>query len=85
MKKLIVTTLIVALVAGSAFAKIMLPDAEEIALDNGLTIVIIEKHNLPLFSFQMTFPVLASIPTKEFSTIAAIIFLPPRSTIMGEE
>jgi len=55
MKKLIITTLILALVAGSAFAKVTLPEVEELTLDNGLTIVIIEKHNLPLFSLQMTF------------------------------
>lgn len=55
MKKLILIALAAILATGTAFAKVTLPDVEEITLDNGLTIVIIEKHTLPLFSFQMTF------------------------------
>jgi zinc protease len=55
MKKLIVTVALAVLMAGNALAKVTLPEAEEITLDNGLTIVVIEKHNLPLFSFQMAF------------------------------
>jgi zinc protease len=43
------------LVAGTTVAKITLPPAEEIKLDNGLTVTVIERHNLPLFSFRMTF------------------------------
>jgi len=55
MRKMIISVLLAVLMTGHASAKITLPDAEEITLDNGLTIIIIEKHNLPLFSFQMTF------------------------------
>lgn len=55
MKRAFFIAFVAILVAGSVSAKVTLPSAEEIVLDNGLTVVVIEKHNLPLFSFQMTF------------------------------
>ncbi len=55
MRKLILIALVAIMATGTALAKVTLPDVEEITLDNGLTIVIIEKHTLPLFSFQLTF------------------------------
>lgn len=55
MKKLILTSLLLVLAVGSAAARITLPQAEEVKLSNGLTIQIVERHTLPLFSLQMTF------------------------------
>jgi zinc protease len=43
------------LLTGAARAKVALPKAEEIKLDNGLTIQLVERHTLPLFSFQLQF------------------------------
>lgn len=36
-------------------AKINLPDAKSINLDNGMQILVIERHNLPLFSIELGF------------------------------
>ena len=55
MRATLTVLLAVTLIAGSAAAKIALPAAEEVTLDNGLTVQIVERHDLPLFSLQMTF------------------------------
>ena len=52
MKKLIAVFLLLAFSTGAAVAKITLPEAEEIKLTSGLTVKIVERHNLPLFSIQ---------------------------------
>jgi zinc protease len=46
---------LIALTCGAVSAKITLPEADEIKLDNGLVVQVIERHDLPLFSLQMTF------------------------------
>lgn len=55
MKKAITVLLMLTLPAVTAVTKITLPEAEEIKLPNGLTVKVVERHNLPLFSIQMTF------------------------------
>jgi len=55
MTKLLIASLLLVLTAGAASGKISLPEAEQFQLDNGLVVNVIEKHNLPLFSLQMTF------------------------------
>jgi len=55
MKKLIALSLLCLFMASISLAKITLPRADDITLDNGLTIRVIERHNLPLFSMQITF------------------------------
>ena len=55
MKKLMTLGMLLVLLTGTALARITLPEAEEIKLDNGLLVEVIERHNLPLFSIQMTF------------------------------
>ena len=55
MKKLILTISLVVLLAGTLSAKITLPKAEEFKLDNGMTVTVINRPQLPLFSLQMTF------------------------------
>jgi zinc protease len=55
MKKLIVTLSLLVLLTGTLSAKIILPKAEEFKLDNGMTVNVINRPQLPLFSLQMTF------------------------------
>ena len=55
MKRFICLTLILLTAATATYAKIILPPAQEIRLTNGLTIQVIERHNLPLFSLRLTF------------------------------
>ena len=55
MKKMILFSLVLLFAALPAAAKINLPDFEEFQLDNGLTVRVIERHSLPLFSIQMSF------------------------------
>ncbi|MEZ5359114.1 MAG: pitrilysin family protein [Candidatus Zixiibacteriota bacterium] len=43
------------LMAVSAFAEIHLPEAKDVKLDNGLTIRVIERHELPLFTLEFCF------------------------------
>jgi zinc protease len=47
--------LTVALVADPAWSKVALPTATEFVLENGLSVRVIERHQLPLFSLQLTF------------------------------
>jgi len=55
MKKIAILCLAVMILAGITEAKINLPQPTEIKLANGLTVMVIERHTLPLFSIQMTF------------------------------
>lgn len=55
MKKTAMLCLVVLILAGLAQAKITLPKPTEIKLANGLTVMVIERHTLPLFSIQMSF------------------------------
>ena len=55
MKKLFCAALVCLLLVGTTSAKVTLPPTTDIRLDNGLTVRIIERHNLPLFSIRMTF------------------------------
>jgi zinc protease len=55
MRKLILAGLLIALAAGTVTAEITLPEPDVIQLENGLTVQVIERSNLPLFSFQLTF------------------------------
>lgn len=55
MKKIAILCLAVLFFAVAAQAKINLPKPTEIKLANGLTVMVIERHMLPLFSIQMTF------------------------------
>lgn len=54
MKKLIVTISLLVLLTGAASSKITLPKAEQFKLGNGLTVQVIERHQLPLFSLTLT-------------------------------
>ena len=54
MKQTILIFSLLVLLAGTASAKITLPKAEEFKLGNGLTVQVIERHQLPLFSLTMT-------------------------------
>jgi len=54
MKKFIVTISLLVAMTGTALAKITLPKAEEFKLENGLTVQVIERHQLPLFSLNVT-------------------------------
>ncbi|MCP4567658.1 MAG: insulinase family protein [FCB group bacterium] len=55
MKKIFLIGLIVLFAAIPAIAKVNLPKAKEFRLDNGLTVKVVERHTLPLFSLQMSF------------------------------
>lgn len=50
----LLTILLLAMTA-AVEAKITLPPMQQIRLDNGLTIQVIERHNLPLFSLRLAF------------------------------
>jgi len=54
MKKLLLTLALCALTATAVTAKITLPKAAEFKLSNGLTVNVIERHQLPLFSVSLT-------------------------------
>lgn len=54
MRKLIVTVSLLVLLTGAASAKITLPKAEEFKLSNGMTVQVIERHQLPLFFLSLT-------------------------------
>jgi len=54
-KKLSLLLLTAALGTSLAHAKITLPRSEEFKLDNGLVVKVVERHQLPLFSLQITF------------------------------
>ncbi|MCX6833787.1 MAG: insulinase family protein, partial [candidate division Zixibacteria bacterium] len=54
MKKLIVTVSLLVFLTGVASAKITLPKAELFKLNNGMTVQVIERHQLPLFSLTLT-------------------------------
>lgn len=55
MKRLTTLCLVLALSSTTVWAKITLPGTAEIKLDNGLTVQVVERHQLPLFSLQLTF------------------------------
>ncbi|MDD4051918.1 MAG: pitrilysin family protein [candidate division Zixibacteria bacterium] len=56
MRRLIIClTLILLMTTTAVHAKITLPPMQEVRLSNGLTIQVIERHNLPLFSLRLTF------------------------------
>ena len=55
MKKFIVLWVAMVVLIGTASAKVTLPKPEEFKLDNGMTVSVIERHQLPLFSLQLTF------------------------------
>ncbi len=55
MKKSIWVFLALVLLTGISRAAISLPDAETFKLANGLTVNVIERHQLPLFSIKLTF------------------------------
>jgi zinc protease len=55
MRKLIIYCITVLILGAPLAAKINLPDAKSINLDNGLQILVIERHNLPLFSIDFGF------------------------------
>jgi zinc protease len=55
MKKLLLISVLMALTVSTVTAKITLPQPQELKLSNGLTVSVIERHQLPLFSLSMTF------------------------------
>ncbi len=55
MKKLLLACMIGILLVGAVEAKITLPKAKETKLDNGITVQVVERPKLPLFSVQMIF------------------------------
>jgi len=56
MKQFFLAVTVLALLAVSiAEAKVTLPSYQDIKLDNGLTVRVVERHNLPLFSMSLTF------------------------------
>ena len=55
MKTMIVIMLAGLFMAVSGRAGVTLPPAEQMTLDNGLTVVVIEQHELPLVSMRLTF------------------------------
>ena len=54
MRKLGLLCLALAFLSGAVSAKITLPVPTEFKLDNGLTIQVVERHQLPLFSLKLT-------------------------------
>lgn len=48
-------TLILLVAAAAVGAKVTLPPMQQFRLDNGLTIQVIERHTLPLFSLRLAF------------------------------
>jgi zinc protease len=54
-RRLICIITVALLLIGAVQAKVVLPQAEEIKLDNGLTIQLVGRHTLPLFSLQLQF------------------------------
>ena len=54
-RKLVAIILGCAALTSVAAAKITLPAAQELTFDNGLTVVVIERHTLPLFSVGVVF------------------------------
>jgi zinc protease len=55
MKKLLFLIALPVVLAGSLCAKIVLPKAEEFKLDNGMTVTVIQRPQLPLISLKLTF------------------------------
>lgn len=55
MIKRLIPLVFVLLLSASSFADLKLPEPKSFTLDNGLIVQVIEKPNLPLFSFQLTF------------------------------
>ncbi|MEE9442914.1 MAG: pitrilysin family protein [candidate division Zixibacteria bacterium] len=55
MKKLFICCIAVLILGAPIAAKINLPDAKSIKLDNGLQILVVERHGLPLFSLDFGF------------------------------
>lgn len=53
MKTAIMTALLILLAICTVDAKITLPQAGEFRLENGLTVQVVEKHTLPLFSVRL--------------------------------
>jgi zinc protease len=54
-RRLLTLTLTVALSAPTVWAKVTLPRSNEFTLANGMAVCVIERHELPLFSVQLTF------------------------------
>jgi len=54
MRKLALICWILAFLSGAVSAKITLPVPTEFKLDNGLTVQVVERHQLPLFSLTLT-------------------------------
>lgn len=55
MRKLFLFCVAMVILIGTASARITLPKGDEFKLDNGMTVSVIERHQLPLFSLQLTF------------------------------
>jgi len=55
MKKIALLLAISLIVTGAVAAKVMLPQATRFQLDNGLSVVVVERHTLPLFSIGVIF------------------------------
>ncbi len=53
--RIIITALLCLLLSAGVFAKINLPKADKIKLDNGLTILVVERPELPLFTMELCF------------------------------
>ncbi|MEW5797078.1 MAG: pitrilysin family protein [Candidatus Zixiibacteriota bacterium] len=55
MKRVMIIVSMAVLLSSAVTAKITLPTSNEFKLDNGLTVSVIERPQLPLFSLQLTF------------------------------
>ena len=53
-RTIVFLSLLCLVLTGAASAKVTLPEATTLTLDNGLMVQVIERHNLPLFSMQLT-------------------------------